>query len=511
MSSIYNGRKRRRSSKKARTGLLGFIIAVVKSDPGKYWLLKAIFAFPLGLLISLGLYITVVMPMDMEPENREFVGSASGLLLSLGAGRTYIAAFAIIFLVAGPIKNLIDNFREVARSLSCMAQLLANHTLTKWKLRLSPLKDAIEELQEEGFLIGQIGSVVEQAFAPLRREMEDQAEVDEMEQDIEEVEAIVAESQQNGPPPNPFSVKQIEEKHKLKPGEDEGEVVEDKWAKKLDLRCDDVFSRAILKCRDWFGDMEEKCMDALWLLGYILCLPLKMTFFCDLMRVISGALGMDCDSFDVVDPGVGGTYTATRDMVAEEIKAGVMNEYESKAQWVNFLLLICKRLLTFTFLLVFKEAYDYQKGFLTNFQHDNVYVTSYFRRIDARRKAAGKKKLLPLKRSEKQQMIFPTNRALMARETRDLKPGTAKLVFQAFVSVIIMYIDFLFVWVLNVIKRNSKIEYHQQGEQYVKIDVFGTGFMASIVRMFLTTFNSHHKLDSITSNEDCLPRVMFNI
>jgi hypothetical protein len=39
------------------------------------------------------------------------------------------------------------------------------------------------------------------------------------------------------------------------------------------------------------------------------------------------------------------------------------------------------------------------------------------------------------------------------------------------------------------------------------VTVNGTGFMAEIVRMFLTTFNSHHKLDTLTTNEVCLPDV----
>jgi hypothetical protein len=67
-------------------------------------------------------------------------------------------------------------------------------------------------------------------------------------------------------------------------------------------------------------------------------------------------------------------------MSAEEIKAAAMQEYESKARWVQFGLLVIKRLVMMMFLLVFKAAWDYHKGFLTNFQYDNVYITSYFRR-----------------------------------------------------------------------------------------------------------------------------------
>jgi hypothetical protein len=58
-------------------------------------------------------------------------------------------------------------------------------------------------------------------------------------------------------------------------------------------------------------------MDALWILGYVLCLPLKMTFFCELVKIIPGALGMGCDSMEIVDPGIGETYQAAKEMISE--------------------------------------------------------------------------------------------------------------------------------------------------------------------------------------------------
>ena len=67
-------------------------------------------------------------------------------------------------------------------------------------------------------------------------------------------------------------------------------------------------------------------------------------------------------------------------MTAEEIRAATMHEFESKARWINFVMLIVKRLVAFTFLLVFHTAFGYHKGFLTKFQYDNIYITSYFRR-----------------------------------------------------------------------------------------------------------------------------------
>ena len=43
-----------------------------------------------------------------------------------------------------------------------------------------------------------------------------------------------------------------------------------------------------------------------------------------------------------------------------------------------------ERVLAFAFLLVMKDAFVYHQKFLSDVTHDNVYVTLYFRHIDAR-------------------------------------------------------------------------------------------------------------------------------
>ena len=73
-------------------------------------------------------------------------------------------------------------------------------------------KDAIEELQEEGFLIERITQAVKGAFGPIVKEMEDASEVDQMEEDLQEVEEIIQNSEENEPPINAFSVQEVEKK-----------------------------------------------------------------------------------------------------------------------------------------------------------------------------------------------------------------------------------------------------------------------------------------------------------
>lgn len=44
-------------------------------------------------------------------------------------------------------------------------------------------------------------------------------------------------------------------------------------------------------------------------------------------------------------------------------------------------------------------------GYLTEIEHDNIYITQYYRKIDDRRKKNQKHTLLPLKKTEKDKMV----------------------------------------------------------------------------------------------------------
>ena len=47
----------------------------------------------------------------------------------------------------GPINNILLNGKEITRSLSCSVELSANHTRTKWELKMKPLENVMDEFQ----------------------------------------------------------------------------------------------------------------------------------------------------------------------------------------------------------------------------------------------------------------------------------------------------------------------------------------------------------------------------
>lgn len=75
-----------------------------------------------------------------------------------------------------------------------------------------------------------------------------------------------------------------------------------------------------------------------------------------------------------------------------------MHSFEEKniiMQSVISIVNICMALL---FLRIIIASQDYHDRYLISIEYDNIYITDYFKRIDARRRRKGKYTLLPLKK-----------------------------------------------------------------------------------------------------------------
>ena len=102
-------------------------------------------------------------------------------------------------------------------------------------------------------------------------------------------------------------------------------------------------------------------------------------------------------------------------------------------------------------------------------------------------------------------MVFATTVGLTGEEKKRFIKGTVKLVLYALISVVICYMDDLMYKVLHIISSHGRIEYHEEGEHTIDIQVKGDGFMSAIVRDFLSKFGTKKKLDRLTTNHECLP------
>lgn len=107
------------------------------------------------------------------------------------------------------------------------------------------------------------------------------------------------------------------------------------------------------------------------------------------------------------------------------------------------------------------NAQTYHDKYLNEIEHDNVYVTSYFRKIDARRKARGSLVLLPLKKIERSKFVDPYRLRPSKIERVNLTGQTVKLILETITVTTFILLDRLFFEVLDLVRRHSYMEYTQ--------------------------------------------------
>lgn len=107
------------------------------------------------------------------------------------------------------------------------------------------------------------------------------------------------------------------------------------------------------------------------------------------------------------------------------------------------------------------SAQSYHDKYLTEIEYDNIYVTSYFRKIDARRKARDSLTLLPLKKTERSKFVDPYSLKPGKVERVHLVGQTAKLILEAISVTTFLLLDRLFYEMLDLVRRHAHMEYMQ--------------------------------------------------
>ncbi|XP_063951996.1 E3 ubiquitin-protein ligase DCST1-like [Lytechinus pictus] len=307
------------------------------------------------------------------------------------------------------------------------------------------------------------------------------------------------------------------------------EKEQEEYGKKMEFRCEDIFTKSVDKCRDVFREKEKECHRVLKVPGvkHLLCLPLKMTFLCRIFQVFD----FMCDKAPVDTSGLMDTYYETKRALknfannfkadlrwqvtqllslvervsVQELQAAVNHEIARKKLWFDLIIGITRAVLSVTFVLVFKSAFEYNNRYLREIRFDNVYMTSYFMKIDRRRRREGRKSLLPLKKSEQKELVEPFKCKLQKAEKGKFLKSILRLLPQILVTIFIIAIDYIFFSALDLIQRHSQVDFKFNGHHVIRFAIHGDGAVASVFRKVFLTFSSEHRIARVSSNKHCLP------
>ncbi|KOC61897.1 DC-STAMP domain-containing protein 1 [Habropoda laboriosa] len=516
-------------------------------DPiGAHRKTRAFVGFFLGFFMGVIFYEYIIVDLQFDPYVTACLGGVVIIMLSIGcassiqvrcvciltipaffgrAGRSMLRALIFGYIIAGPLFNLVYNAKEVVRTFSCTSQLTYNLTKTRFDLMFGPFQQAILAMKADANEVKDTLSSVRDLMGPVVEEIEGEEEMSRLNEENDYLDELQGDTKRS---------KEIEEKHEkqIEKAKSDADMYEAKYKKKIETRCEEQLSRGAGRCRDMFGDAYNKCYDKVTVfVGWLLCWPMKLTFVCNLVQALGGS--SICDPEGKVDSGIGEGYVAlksthfnitcliTQSTLQYKMKKpsvildlqdsayaakAVIHEFTARQKLFESVMTIIKRCLSFVFLKIILSAQSYHDKYLTEIEHDNIYVTPYFRRIDARRKARGSTTLLPLKKIERSKFVDPYSLRPSKAEGFQMTGQIVKLMLELITATVFVILDWLFYEVLDLVRRHAHMEYTQAGHHDLSLEIRGTGVIASLIRTTVHGFNVKKRIKTVVSNSACLPQ-----
>ncbi|XP_011864564.1 PREDICTED: DC-STAMP domain-containing protein 1-like [Vollenhovia emeryi] len=516
-------------------------------DPiGTHRKARAFIGFLFGFVAAVVLYEGIIVNLQFDTYTSISLGAILVAMLSIGcassiqmrciclltiptflgrSGHNVLRALILGYVIAGPIFNLTYNGKEVVRTFACTTQLTYNLTQTRFDLMFKPFQQAVLAMKADANELKDTLSSVRDLMSPIVEEIEGEEEMRRLKEENDYLDELQDDTRRSD---------EIEEKHEneIANARSEADVYEAKYKRKIEARCEEQLSHGAERCRDMFGDAYDKCYDTVTIFAaWLLCWPMKLTFVCNLVQALGGS--NICDPEGKVDAGIGEGYVAlkrARDAFSKSLKdaklqyrvrkmpvildlhdatdaaQAVMHEFNSRRRVFESVMMIIKRCLSFVFLRIIVSAQTYHEKYLSEIEHDNVCVTSYFRKIDARRKARGSLTLLPLKKIERSKFVDPYSLRPGEVERVNLTGQTVKLILEMISVTTFILLDRLFFEALDLVRRHSHMEYTQAGHHDMTLEVRGIGVIASLIRSVIHGFNVKRRVKTVVSNSACLPR-----
>eukprot|EP00073_Rattus_norvegicus_P044648 XP_017446794.1 PREDICTED: DC-STAMP domain-containing protein 1 isoform X1 [Rattus norvegicus] len=455
-------------------------------QPGEFPVTAFLLGTGTGGLLAIGLFQLLVNPMNIYEEQK--VVALYGLT-SLGAigwgisphircaslllvpkmlgkeGRLFIMGYALASIYKGPVANLQYNINEVIASLGCTVELQINNTRSAWRVSTAPLRAVFKDmLSSKDSLKTEIANV-STSFEDLDAQVESNIGYSPEDKDMDTAPGTKALGTGTSRARLHLSTQMV-------------------YELKTKLRCSHVVNKAILSCYRWFDKKHQRCMQRIQvpLLNSLLCLPMKFKFFCNIAKVmeiwchkripVEGNFGQTYDSVNQSIHGLSGEFSANIDIKEQKQSAVVglstnwehvsvevrdyAHQQEARLQWAVGLMHV---LLSCTFLLVFHAAFSYMDNYNWDIRFDNIYISTYFYQIDARRKKLGKQSLLPLRKAEKTSVIFPLKATIQATEMRNVIRELLETLPILLLLLVLFAIDWVLYSIFDTIGHHSFVQY----------------------------------------------------
>ena len=191
---------------------------------------------------------------------------------------------------------------------------------------------------------------------------------------------------------------------------------------------------------------------------------------------------------------------------AEDIQDAISAELDEAYSYVGILLSFSDKLLALSIVWLCIKSYLYHSSYRTKDKFDNQYVTAQFKKLDEGRRERELPHLLPLKRSERNDLVDVTSLHLSKKEKGYFKFGLSTVILHSIIAGLLMFMDFGLYWLLSKIQEHGDVQIQSSGEAGTDVDIGGTGVVADLVRvLFSEGFQATTAFNTTLDTTICLP------
>ncbi|TSK34762.1 Disintegrin and metalloproteinase domain-containing protein 12 [Bagarius yarrelli] len=432
-------------------------------------------------------------PTSDFPLARLIIGAAFGAIIgtALFFGLMYniplLAFHKVIvgYVFIGPIFNIQHNVEDVIFSMGCNIDLQIGHSKMMWRTVSEPFFQVLEEIVADSGQLQREAQNVSRSFQGIKDEVMGEYGYNSLDQNLTAT----------------------------------GNSTQEQFTAKTMMRCEYVVKQGIDRCVEWFSDTWLKCMDTIKspVISHFLCMPMKFGFLCNIMRVmnpwckeqipVEGNFGQTFDKLSSSISKLGEEFTtnvvlkkiedqpmfgvsAFQDEFRKELARALMKKKNTMDQILRTLQIF----LSLTFITVFVSAFRYARQYTRDICFDNVYITTYFKQIDKRRRIGGKRYLLPLKKAERSSLIEPCGLKIHSNELRPVVVSLALCVCALLLTDRVLY------QIFDIIRKHTFIEQSFSSSHDINIDIRGESMLAKLLRKTVGAFNTSSNIGLQSNN-----------
>ncbi|NXG06904.1 DCST2 protein, partial [Sakesphorus luctuosus] len=384
-------------------------------------------------------------------------------------GKMLVVMLALCMTMQGPGTNILHNVSQLAKALSCGAELAQNQTAERLQRAKEPLLNLQNKIKE----IGQNAKVVGDRVRRFIRSIMDSTR-------------HVARALRNVW----------------------------LWLAKLGNICNSELGSPYSSCIRYLKDAKDRCERAIPLLFFLCYIVLGLKFICNMADVLAPIFCIIPQFIqDFIQKNVAAPITDALNRVRAEFEFNIsvvhhfnisLNASKSLGQVsLDMMEAVQQHLEPYhrglevfsyiSFLAILYlcfHAMRYRRRYLRDDTFDNVYITRRFVEMDLRRAELGRATVLPLTARERGRYIPPAALWLSKKERQQYGMQLMAFLRHVLLGLGIILADYGIFWLLDLFRHQLSAEIIARAPSTMTISVNGTGYTSEIFQDLVSAFNA---------------------